>query len=99
MVAVSVNSLHCGSSDATGVKRTLDEAAGCFGPMRLDPSARWLDFAYGHVMERASLFRLDVGELDHLGPRSSATQIGNPAFVHFRAHPNTTLKAFDNRFA
>ena len=26
--------------------------------------------------ERASLFRLDVGELDHLGPRFSATQIG-----------------------
>src|SRR5258706_15503814 len=37
-----------------------------WAPSIHDPSATWLDFAR-HVMERASLFRLDAGELDHLG--------------------------------
>jgi hypothetical protein len=40
-----------------------------------------------HVVERASLFRLDVGELDHLGPRSSATQIGKSSLCRFPASP------------
>src|SRR5258706_16387224 len=40
-----------------------------------------------HVMERASLFRLDVGELDHLGPRSLATQIGKSSLCRFPASP------------
>src|SRR5258708_28589894 len=40
-----------------------------------------------HVMERASLFRLDAGELDHLGPRSSATQIGKSSLCRFPASP------------
>jgi hypothetical protein len=37
--------------------------------------------------ERASLFMLDVGELDHLGPRSSATQIGKSNLCRFPASP------------
>ena len=37
--------------------------------------------------ERASLFRLDVGELDHLGPRSSATQIGKSSLCRYPASP------------
>src|SRR5258707_15069236 len=51
-----------------------------------DPSATWLDFAR-HVMERASLFRLDAGKLDHLGQRSSATQIRKSSLYRFPASP------------
>jgi hypothetical protein len=44
-------------------------------------------FRESAVIERASLFRLNVGELDHLGPRYTATQIGKSTLCRFPASP------------
>src|SRR4051812_17488327 len=41
----------------------------------------------GTLWDARHSFRLDVGELDHLGPRSSATQIGKSSLCRLPASP------------